>query len=114
MKTFCFYILLIIILRKSFYQSAFLSVIFVEAKENPESEKLLQNKTIQHYSLHVDYSAPSDELKHFKWQNTCFHLRGVDGGEAGWTLRDAGAVMDDVLVAVGALAALFLSLAFVV
>lgn len=43
------------------------------------------------------------------------HLRGgVDGGVAGGTLGDAGTVVDDVLVAVGALAVLFLSLAFVV
>ena len=43
------------------------------------------------------------------------HLRrGVDGGVARGTLRDAGTVVDDVLVAVGALAALLLPLAFVV
>lgn len=43
------------------------------------------------------------------------HLRGgVDGGVARGTLWDAGAVVDDVLVAVGALAALLLPLASVV
>lgn len=43
------------------------------------------------------------------------HLRGgVDGGVAGGTLVDAGPVVDDVLVAVGALAALLLALASVV
>jgi len=43
------------------------------------------------------------------------HLRGgVDGREAGGTLGDAGTVVEDVLVAVGVLAELLLSLAFVV
>ncbi len=43
------------------------------------------------------------------------HLRGgVDGCVAGGTLRDAGTVVDDVLVAVGALVALLLPLASVV
>lgn len=43
------------------------------------------------------------------------HLRGgVDGGVAGGTLGHAGAVVDDVLVAVGALAVLLLPLALVV
>lgn len=43
------------------------------------------------------------------------HLRGgADGGVAGGTLRDAGAVVDHVLVAVGVLAALLLPFAFVV
>lgn len=40
------------------------------------------------------------------------HLQGgVDGRVAGGTLGNAGAVVDDVLVAVGILAALLLSLA---
>ncbi len=43
------------------------------------------------------------------------HLRGgVDGRVAGGTLRDAGTVVDDVLLAVEALAALLLPLASVV
>lgn len=43
------------------------------------------------------------------------HLRGgVDGSVAGGTLRDAGTVVDDVLVAVGALVALLLPFASVV
>lgn len=43
------------------------------------------------------------------------HLRGgVDGGVARGTLGDAGSVVDDILVTVGALALLFISLAFVV
>lgn len=43
------------------------------------------------------------------------HLRGgVDGGVARGTLRDAGTVVDDVLLAVGAFVALLLSLALVV
>lgn len=43
------------------------------------------------------------------------HLRGgVDSRVAGGTLRDAGTVVDDILVAVGALAALLLPLASVV
>lgn len=42
------------------------------------------------------------------------HLRGgVDGRVAGGTLRDAGTVVDDVLVAVGALAVLLFPLASV-
>lgn len=44
-----------------------------------------------------------------------FHLRGgVDDGVAGGTLGDAGTVVDDVLLAVGALVALLLSPAPVV
>lgn len=43
------------------------------------------------------------------------HLRGgVDSRVAGGTLRDAGAIMDDILVAVRALALLLFPLAFVV
>lgn len=43
------------------------------------------------------------------------HLRGgVDGRVAGGTLRDAGTVVDDVLVAVGALVTLLFPLASVV
>lgn len=43
--------------------------------------------------------------------STSVHLRGgVDGRVAGGTLWDAGTVVDDVLVAVGALAALLLPL----
>lgn len=43
------------------------------------------------------------------------YLRGgFDGGVAGGTLRDAGPVVDDVLVAVGVLAALLLPFASVV
>lgn len=60
--------------------------------------------------LHVHTHAPhGSDVGPIECSADRFHLRrGVDGGVSGGTLRDAGTVVDDVLLAVGVLVALLL------